>query len=100
MNFGHRSNPRGYPYKEWVGMIGSLILHYCLENCATITHSSRPVIDIMAPSAAETVKSSLPDASASSATTSYSLRITIIGAGIAGLSAAIGLRRAGHTVTV
>ena len=58
------------------------------------------MIYIMAPSATDTVISSLPDARDSSALTSSSLDITIIGAGIAGLSAAIGLRRAGHKVTV
>lgn len=54
----------------------------------------------MAPSAADTVMSSLPDAMDTSANTNSSLHITIIGAGIAGLSAAIGLRSAGHNVTV
>ncbi|MCJ1424421.1 hypothetical protein MMC29_002309 [Sticta canariensis] len=54
----------------------------------------------MAPSAADVVISPLPDARDSSANTSSSLHITIIGAGIAGLSAAIGLRRAGHKVTM
>lgn len=54
----------------------------------------------MAPFAEDTVASIVPDTAASSATTSFALHITIIGAGIGGLTAAIGLRRAGHKVTV
>lgn len=54
----------------------------------------------MAPSAEDTVVSVLPDTAAASAITSFALHITIIGAGIGGLTAAIGLRRAGHKVTV
>lgn len=55
---------------------------------------------MMAPSTIDTVISSLPDTAAPFADTSVSLHITIIGAGIGGLAAAIGLRRAGHKVTV
>lgn len=55
---------------------------------------------IMDSSAVDTGISSSPDIAASSANASSSLHIAIIGAGIAGLAAAIGLRRAGHKVTV
>lgn len=54
----------------------------------------------MAPFGVDTLTSSLSDAAASSPNSSSSLQITIIGAGIGGLAAAIGLRRAGHKVTV
>ncbi|MCJ1462470.1 hypothetical protein MMC07_001072 [Pseudocyphellaria aurata] len=54
----------------------------------------------MTSSVADTGISSSPDVAASSANASASLDIAIAGAGIAGLAAAIGLRRAGHKVTI
>ena len=54
----------------------------------------------MAPFVLDTLTSSLSDAAASSPHFGSSLQIAIIGAGIGGLAAAIGLRRAGHKVTV